>query len=453
MKKLLSTLLALSLALSLGACAVKVDPSEPDEPAKDELRIVFTEEHLTKEVEYKADDGTVLLIEKYDLPQLEVRTSADEVYTPPVSNAAVDVPQEYAAALAFNAEMQHAADALDASAQEALAMAREHYAGLDEEQRAYWANYAEELIVDDICQFSGLVSVWGGGYSIYGGAHGWESIRAWSFDLTTGEFLTLDGLDAQPSTDSALGESLTHTLAMAVLEQIDAQGLSEYYFEDYASYIFDLAANASFYFNDKGMTIVFDPAVIAPYAASAQKFEIPYSRFYNALDSHTQSLLNVPQDEIIIADYYTTKTLWSWFNMTTPPVDSGAPGITVDGLPLARVTLGDVNTLDELRALLCEHVSAELADEWLATGRFAESDGALYAAWADRGSDITILNDELSATVIGSSGILTQRITRGDWSDDAQAFVPTDTVDTYEYPFTLVDRLSGYPDKRSNPED
>ena len=439
MRKLLSTLLALSLALSLGACAVKVDPSEPDEPAKDELRIVFTKEHLTKEVEYKADDGTVLLIEKYDLPQLEVRTSADEVYTPPVSNAAVDVPQEYAAALAFNAEMQRAADALDVSAQEALAMAREHYDSLDAEQRAYWANYADELIVDDICQFSGLVSVWGGGYSNYGGAHGWESIRAWSFDLTTGEFLTLDGLDAQPSTDSALGESLTHTLAMAVLEQIDAQGLSEYYFEDYASYIFDLAANASFYFNDKGMTIVFDPAVIAPYAASAQKFEIPYSRFYNALDAHTQSLLDVPQDEIIIADYYTTKTLWSWFNMTTPPVDSGAPGITVDGLPLARVTLGDVNTLDELRALLCEHVSAELADEWLATGRFVESDGALYAAWADRGSDITILNDELSATVIGSSGILTQRITRGDWSDDAQAFVPTDTVDTYEYPFTLVD--------------
>ena len=439
MKKLLCTLLALSLALSLGACAVKVDPGEPDEPAKDELRIVFTEEHLTKEVEYKADDGTVLLTETYWLPQLEVRTSANEVYTPPVSNAAVDVPREYAAALAFNAEMQRAADELDASAQEALAMAREHYAGLDEEQRAYWTNYAEELIVGDICQFSGLVSVWGGGYSNYGGAHGWESIRAWSFDLTTGEFLTLDNLDAQSSTDSALGESLTHTLAMAVLEQVDAQGLSEYYFEDYASYIFDLAANANFYFDFRGMTIAFDPAVIAPYAASAQKFYIPFSRFYNALDSHTQSLLDVPQDEIILADYYTTKTLWSWFNMTTPPVDSGAPGITVDGLDLARVTLRDVNTLDELRALLCEHVSAELADEWLATGRFVESDGALYAAWADRGSDITILNYELSVTIVGSSGVLIQTITRGDWSDDAQAFVPTDTVDTYEYPFTLVD--------------
>ena len=439
MKKLLSTLLALSLALSLGACAVKTDPGEPDEPAKDELRIVFTEEHLTKEVEYKADDGTVLLIEKYDLPQLEVRTSANEVYAPPVSNTAVDLPPEYAAALAFNAEMQRAADALDASAQEALTTARGHYAGLDEEQRAYWTNYADELIVGNICQHSGLVSVWGVGYSNYGGAHGWESIQAWNFDLTTGEFLTLDGLDAQPSTDSALGESLTHTLAMAVLEQIDAQGLSEYYFEDYASYIFDLAANASFYFDDKGIVIVFDPAVIAPYAAAAQTFYIPFSRFYNALDTRTQSLLDVPQDEIILADYYTTKTLWSWFNMTTPPVDNGAPGITVDGLPLARVTLRDVDTLDELRALLCEHVSAELADEWLATGRFVESDGALYAAWADRGSDITILNYELSVTIVGSSGVLIQTITRGDWSDDAQTFVPTDTVDTYEYPFTLVD--------------
>ena len=441
MKKLLSTLLALSLALSLGACAVKVEPDKPDEPAKDELRVVFTEEHLTKEVEYKADDGTVLLIEKYDLPQLEVRTSADEVYTPPVSNAAVDVPQEYAAALAFNAEMQHAADALDASAQEALAMAREHYAGLDEEQRAYWANYAEELIVDDICQFSGLVSAWGGGYSNYGGAHGWESIRAWSFDLTTGEFLTLDSLDAQPSTDSALGESLTHTLAMAVLEQIDAQGLSEYYFEDYASYIFDLAANASFYFNDKGLTIVFAPAVIAPYAASAQKFEIPYSRFYNALDAHTQSLLDVPQDEIIIADYYTTKTLWSWFNMTTPPVDSGAPGITVDGLPLARVTLGDVNTLDELRALLCEHVSAELADEGLATGRFVESDGALYAAWADRGSDITIDTESYLVAWNGDAGEIMQTITRREWNDETGDFVPVPGSETYYgYPFTTMNR-------------
>lgn len=445
MKKLLSTLLALSLALSLGACAVKVSPDapgepKPDEPTTDELQIVFSEDRLTKQTEYKADDGTVLLIEKYDLPLLEVRTAAGEVYAPPsAGNAAADIPPEYRTALAFNAEMQRAADLLDASSAEDLETARDHYASLDAEQRAYWVNYAEELTADSSYRHSGLLSVWGTGYFNLGGAHGWAHTRTWNFDLTGGSFLTLDDLDVQSSTDGALGETLTHTLAMAILEQIDAQGLGEYYFEDHASYIFDLSVNANFYFDETGMTVVFDSSVIAPYAAGPQEFKIPYSRFYNALGSRTQSLLDVPQDEIIMADYYTTKLLWSWFNMTTPPVDNGAPGITADGQELARVTLGGVNTLDGLRTLLCEHVSAELADEWLATGRFVESNGALYAAWADRGSDITIMGDELEVTITGSGGVLTQRITRGSWSDDAQTFVPTGAEDTYEYPFTLVD--------------
>ena len=440
MKKLFASLLALSLALSLGACAVKVDPTGPDapnpsQPETPELTFAVGTP-LTHESTYTADDGTLLLHTNYELPQLELRTADGALYEP---GAAATQSAAVAVRDAFNAEMERCYAAVLSNESELAQEARDHY-GSDSMSFEY-IYYEDELLGEVVYQTDGLISVLANAYAFYGGAHGWESIRAWSFDLTTGEFLTLDGLDAQPSTDSALGESLTHTLAMAVLEQIDAQGLSEYYFEDYASYIFDLAANASFYFNDKGMTIVFDPAVIAPYAASAQKFEIPYSRFYNALDAHTQSLLDVPQDEIIIADYYTTKTLWSWFNMTTPPVDSGAPGITVDGLPLARVTLGDVNTLDELRALLCEHVSAELADEWLATGRFVESDGALYAAWADRGSDITIDTESYLVAWNGDAGEIMQTITRREWNDETGDFVPVPGSETYYgYPFTTMNR-------------
>lgn len=440
MKKLFASLLALSLALSLGACAVKVDPTGPDapkpsQPETPELTFAVGTP-LTHESTYTADDGTLLLHTNYELPQLELRTADGALYEPGTAatqSAAVAVRD------AFNAEMERCYAAVLSNESELVQEARDHY-GSDSMSFEY-IYYEDELLGEVVYQTDGLISVLANAYAFYGGAHPNTSTLTWSFDLTTGEFLTLDGLDAQPSSDSALGESLTHTLAMAVLEQIDAQGLSEYYFEDYASYIFDLAANASFYFNDKGMTITFDPAVIAPYAASAQKFEIPYSRFYNALDSHTQSLLNVPQDEIILADYYTTKTLWSWFNMTTPPVDSGAPGITVDGLPLARVTLGDVNTLDELRALLCEHVSAELADEWLATGRFVESDGALYAAWADRGSDITIDTESYLVAWNGDSGELMQTITRREWNDETGDFVPVPGSETYYgYPFTTMNR-------------
>lgn len=440
MKKLFASLLALSLALSLGACAVKVDPTGPDapkpsQPETPELTFAVGTP-LTHESTYTADDGTLLLHTNYELPQLELRTADGALYEP---GAAATQSTAVAVRDAFNAEMERCYAAVLSNESELAQEARDHY-GSDSMSFEY-SYYEDELLGEVVYQTDGLISVLANAYAFYGGAHPNTSTLAWSFDLTTGEFLTLDGLDAQPSTDSALGESLTHTLAMAVLEQIDVQGLSEYYFEDYASYIFDLAANASFYFNDKGMTIVFDPAVIAPYAASAQKFEIPYSHFYNALDSHTQSLLNVPQDEIIIADYYTTKTLWSWFNMTTPPVDSGAPGITVDGLPLARVTLGDVNTLDELRALLCEHVSAELADEWLATGRFVESDGALYAACADRGSDITIDTESYLVAWNGDAGEIMQTITRREWNDETGDFVPVPGSETYYgYPFTTMNR-------------
>lgn len=440
MKKLFASLLALSLALSLGACAVKVDPTGPDapkpsQPETPELTFAVGTP-LTHESTYTADDGTLLLHTNYELPQLELRTADGALYEP---GAAATQSTAVAVRDAFNAEMERCYAAVLSNESELAQEARDHY-GSDSMSFEY-SYYEDELLGEVVYQTDGLISVLANAYAFYGGAHPNTSTLAWSFDLTTGEFLTLDGLDAQPSTDSALGESLTHTLAMAVLEQIDAQGLSEYYFEDYASYIFDLAANASFYFNDKGMTIVFDPAVIAPYAASAQKFEIPYSHFYNALDAHTQSLLDVPQDEIIIADYYTTKTLWSWFNMTTPPVDSGAPGITVDGLPLARVTLRDVNTLDELRALLCEHVSAELADEWLATGRFVESDGALYAAWADRGSDITIDTESYLVAWNGDAGEIMQTITRREWNDETGDFVPVPGSETYYgYPFTTMNR-------------
>lgn len=440
MKKLLSTLLALSLLLSLTACGGNGDPTGPDapkpsQPETPELTFAVGTP-LTHESTYTADDGTLLLHTNYELPQLELRTADGALYEP---GAAATQSAAVAVRDAFNTEMERCYAAVLSNESELAQEARDHY-GSDSMSFEY-IYYEDELLGEVVYQTDGLISVLANAYAFYGGAHPNTSTLTWSFDLTTGEFLTLDGLDAQPSTDSALGESLTHTLAMAVLEQIDAQGLSEYYFEDYASYIFDLAANASFYFNDKGMTIVFDPAVIAPYAASAQKFEIPYSRFYNALDAHTQSLLDVPQDEIIIADYYTTKTLWSWFNMTTPPVDSGAPGITVDGLPLARVTLGDVNTLDELRALLCEHVSAELADEWLATGRFVESDGALYAAWADRGSDITIDTESYLVAWNGDAGEIMQTITRREWNDETGDFVPVPGSETYYgYPFITMNR-------------
>ena len=437
MRKLLSTLLALSLALSLTACGGNGDPTGPDapkpsQPETPELTFAVGTP-LTHESTYTADDGTLLLHTNYELPQLELRTADGALYEP---GAAATQSAAVAVRDAFNAEMERCYAAVLSNESELAQEARDHY-GSDSMSFEY-IYYEDELLGEVVYQTDGLISVLANAYAFYGGAHPNTSTLTWSFDLTTGEFLTLDALNAQSSTDSALGKTLVDTLASEIVNRIYEEGLDDYLYDDFYSYVYDLSSNAHFYFSGSGMTVNFDAYVLGPYASGPQTFEIPYSRFYNALDAHTQSLLNVPQDEIILADYYTTQTLWSWFYQTTPPIDANAPAVMANGQSFNRVSLGEINTLDELRALLCEHVSAELADEWLSGSSLTELNDALYVLCADRGYDITIDGASYLVAWNGDSGELIQTITRRAWNDAAGNFVPVPGTETYSYPFTTV---------------
>lgn len=440
MRKLLSTLLALSLALSLTACGGNGDPTGPDapkpsQPETPELTFAIGTP-LSHEMTYKADDGTILLSTSYELPQLELRTDDGALYEPPANSAALTLPKELAVRDAFNAEMERCYAAVLSNESELAQEARDHYSS-DPEAFEY-IYYADELFGEVVYRTDGLISVLANTYTFLGGAHPNTTARTWSFDLTTGELLTLDALDAQASADSALGRSLIDTLASEIVNRIYEEGLDDYLYDDFYSYVYDLSSNAHFYFSGSGMTVNFDAYVLGPYASGPQTFEIPYGIFYNALDAHTQSLLNVPQDEIILADYYTTQTLWSWFYQTTPPIDANAPAVMANGQSFNRVSLGEINTLDELRALLCEHISEELADEWLSGSSLTELNDALYVLCADRGSDITIDGASYLVAWNGDSGELIQTITRRAWNDAAGNFVPVPGTETYSYPFTTV---------------
>ena len=437
MRKLLSTLLALSLALSLTACGGNGDPTGPDapKPSQPEMpELTFAVgTPLTHESTYTADDGTLLLHTNYELPQLELRTADGALYEP---GAAATQSAAVAVRDAFNAEMERCYAAVLSNESELAQEARDHY-GSDSMSFEY-IYYEDELLGEVVYQTDGLISVLANAYAFYGGAHPNTSTLTWSFDLTTGEFLTLDALNAQSSTDSALGKTLVDTLASEIVNRIYEEGLDDYLYDDFYSYVYDLSSNAHFYFSGSGMTVNFDAYVLGPYASGPQTFEIPYSRFYNALDAHTQSLLDVPQDEIIIADYNTTQTLWSWFYQTTPPIDANAPAVMANGQSFNRVSLGEINTLDALRALLCEHVSEELADEWLSGSSLTELNDALYVLCADRGYDITIDGASYLVAWNGDSGELIQTITRRAWNDAAGNFVPVPGTETYSYPFTTV---------------
>ena len=437
MKKLFASLLTLSLLLSLAACGSSGSPTGPDapkpsQPETPELTFAVGTP-LTHESTYTADDGTLLLHTNYELPQLELRTADGALYEP---GAAATQSAAVAVRDAFNAEMERCYAAVLSNESELAQEARDHY-GSDSMSFEY-IYYEDELLGEVVYQTDGLISVLANAYAFYGGAHPNTSTLTWSFDLTTGEFLTLDALNAQSSTDSALGKTLVDTLASEIVNRIYEEGLDDYLYDDFYSYVYDLSSNAHFYFSGSGMTVNFDAYVLGPYASGPQTFEIPYGIFYNALDAHTQSLLDVPRDEIVIADYNTTQTLWSWFYQTTPPIDADAPAVMANGQSFNRVSLGEINTLDALRALLCEHVSEELADEWLSGSSLTELNDALYVLCADRGYDITIDGASYLVAWNGDSGELIQTITRREWNDAAGNFVPVPGTETYSYPFTTV---------------
>ena len=436
MKKWMGLLLSCALALNLAACGAGTDGGPEDTtPQGGALQITFADP-LVKETEYTADDGTVLLTERYELPQLEVRTAGGEVYTQPdtVGNA----PQEYRTVLTFNAEMQRAAEALDASAQEELETAREYYAGLTSEQRAYWMNYAAELNIDNIYQHNGLVSVWGDGYSYYGGAHPNFVTRAWNFDLTTGEFLTIDDLSLEEG--DLNGFSVQQLAGYEMDRQIYEKNLNEGYFDDYGSYLLDFPSFATLCFTESGLTVTFDQYVIAPYAAGPQIFEVPYSAFYNALSDHAKELLDVSQEQRILANFDSAATLWAWFYMGDPPMDSNVTS-EVDGSLYYLTDIDGVKTMKDLHALLCRYVTPELAGEWLdsAGQRYRDIDGRLYAMSAGRGSNESLGKDTRSVALDGDGGVLTQTVALLEWDDTAQTWTDTGKTESYEYPFMIKD--------------
>ena len=337
----------------------------------------------------------------------------------------------------YNALSEHAG--LESEAAQMATEAKELYAENGTSvflNGSYWTN---ELSLTQTYMTEGkLLSIAAENYTYYGGVHPNSATRAWSFDLTTGEFLTLDALASEEG--DLQGNSLQESIYWNIYEQIAQKGLSEGYFDDYDSYLQDFPTLATLNFTENGLTVTFDQYVIAPYAAGPQVFSVPYSEFYNALSEHAKTILSVSQEQTVTADFKAAATLWSWFYMDDPPMDYNVTA-EVDGNLYDLADIKGVETLEGLRALLLRYVTPELADEWLGSTeqRYRDIDGRLYVMSAGRGGNESLGGYTCTAALDGDSGVLTQTVTLLAWDDTAQAWADTGKTEAYEYPFTLVD--------------
>lgn len=443
MKKCLTALLVLAFALSLAACGAGGGDGTADD-VSDAPKLHLEMSKNVYEDEYRADDGTLLYSEYYELPQLELQDEEGKVYAQNDNTAlGAEKTKLRKLQLTFNSEMESVLASLRASAAEVAESAKEMYADDGSDffpEGGYWTH---ELTISDVYETeAGLLSISAEGYTYYGGVHPNSYSRAWNFDLTTGKFLTADDLADE---SSRYGDASTFQRAIywQMLNEVEEKRMADVYFSDYDSYLHDFPTFATLNFTEDGLTVTFDQYIIAPYAVGPQEFQIPYDSFFYTLSRHMQSLLDMPKETVVLADYRVTEDLWAWFHMTTPPMDNSVPMVEDnDGRDYCRFGLMNINTMEQLRTLLRAHVTEELMNEWFAYSpdRFKEIDGKLYVLSADRGSDTSIGGESLRVEWSGdTAGKVIQTIDRQDWNDEKNTFVLTGEQDVYEYPFTLTD--------------
>ena len=248
-------------AAATAAPSAPAETAAPEENSEPEGRLVVT---FSAEAEdYYTDDGTQQLL-RFSCAAPSVTISGRESAAAAI-NAALEEQR-----LLF---VQGGADAEGLSGTDGFLTA----AG---EEYAYWQG---EGMADNMAPFclerrsevtrgdSRVLSLVYADYTYTGGVHGYACRWAMNFDTLTGETLALTDLAED-------GEAF---LADAADRLFDVAGGAEYavrgLYEDYAEALPGLLRDGNWYFSDDGLVVIANAYEIAPYAAGAFEFTLPWA--------------------------------------------------------------------------------------------------------------------------------------------------------------------------------
>ena len=269
MKRHISFFLALAILFSLTACGEK-----PEQPDTEYSFVVSTDVY---EDIGTAEDGTILIHVRYELPHLNIISEMSE-------DGAVDA-QILAVRNTFNEEMKKQRNMeIDLFAQLCDA-AKEDYKYVSE-SGLNWYVYADEMTMEPPYQTDGgLLSIYAAAYCWTGGAHPTNAYAAWNYDLNEGKFLQYTDL-----TDDE--EAFRTAAANEILAQIDEEGIAEGLFEDYEASVRKLSF-AEPLFNADGMVVCFPEYILGPHAAGLLSFIVPYEKLSGVMNDYGRALLNL----------------------------------------------------------------------------------------------------------------------------------------------------------------
>ena len=283
-KKLLSLLLCAAIALSLAACSTKpetsaestaaADPTpvppvsspeataEPD-PVVENLSVPVVSVRRESEDFYTADNAALLLV--YAAAEPSVSMNGSDAATAAINEALHKQYTDFAVGVESSDE--YAVSGKEnylAAAKEDLAWQTENgsadsfysYSLMRQTNVRYNARYLLSLTYDDT--------------SYLGGAHGYTGRYGHTFDIRTGQELTL--ADLADNYDAFLSAAVEQLKDISYGAEYAAYGLNEGYEEQLAG----LFREGNWYFNDEGLVLIANPYELASYAAGLIEFTLPY---------------------------------------------------------------------------------------------------------------------------------------------------------------------------------
>ena len=147
-------------------------------------------------------------------------------------------------------------------------------------------------------------------------------------------------------------------------------------------------------------------------------------------------------EDSLIEDFKKAQELWFRFEggLENDYSDSVTGQIYGYDADFYRVTEPGIESIQDLKDYLSSRVDNEYVEEALSeTEQYMEVDGVLYSCPAGRGDDLSIGWVEFSAENDGTNGKVTVTIHRQDFYDSLGEWYENGYVDSYEYPFTIVD--------------
>ena len=268
MKKIICLLLTICLLLSLVACkSGKTDPTESgssqtgtnqesentNQQATPQPLIAVSVPAVTEDT--VAEDGTVLFQYTYQSMSLVLNK-------PEVADKVI---------LDFLNRVDSTKDAANTTAE----MAKTAYKG-----NSSWSAYLYHVTYSPARIDNNVLSLFGNNVVFSGAGHPERTCVSASYDLQTGDVLTLASVMDKDAT--------TEDFSKLVLNSLSEMAEGDYLYENYAEtvkqrFATDPSQDEAWYFTQTGICFYFAPYEIAPYSSGVITVEIPYEKTVNIL--------------------------------------------------------------------------------------------------------------------------------------------------------------------------